>query len=651
MNKLLFLSLACCMILQASDQTESKAVSDALSTLSLEDLMNIEVTSTSKRAESQHLASGIVTVVSSQEIHQFGARHLRDVIDRLVGMQIGSSHQWGETKASIRGMNSAHNEGSVLILLNGRPMREATDGGVNFDIYQGFPLETIDHIEVVRGPGSVIYGTNAMAGVINIITKNAQDSISETQVDLSAGSFNRRQLQLSTLIGNADYSLNIGVNSIRSHGDAIEGITDMNGIQGTYVMDEKSDNLLINGSYKNFTLNALVMDNSPSRANSNFQLPSEQVDKRRYFFDVGYVYDITPGWDASVNYTTSVSSVGWQIKEDLGRNHYKDRSEMFETIVRGNVYTDLNILFGANYVKNGTAFDRFLDPIELHNLSAYTQIDYMLSPKQKIIGGVQWNKPQEKDSDYSTRAGFIQGLGDNFWIKLLYSEAYRSPNFVETYLVAAALTRNPNLAPEKVKTYDLQFIYQTPKNYLALTLYDTMHKDLIVRTGSTPPSHENQGFVRYQGVELEGRTEVYEGINLVGNLSYQGNKTNNEIADSTFAPNIMAKAGINYERIHGMNIGIFNSYIGTSTDLNATKTNAPAINPTAKAYNLLTANISIDTAKMWGIGKANRSLIALYLDNLLDENIYAPDLNYGNQTNTIPHHWGRNANLTYTYRF
>jgi len=54
---------------------------------------------------------------------------------------------------------------------------------------------------------------------------------------------------------------------------------------------------------------------------------------------------------------------------------------------------------------------------------------------------------------------------------------------------------------------------------------------------------------------------------------------------------------------------------------------------------------------MWGIGKVDHSSIALYLDNLLDEAIYAPDLNYGNQTNTIPHHWGRSANLTYTYRF
>ncbi|MHB8100301.1 MAG: TonB-dependent receptor plug domain-containing protein [Sulfuricurvum sp.] len=650
MTKLLLPFLSC-ILLQATEQTATNDTPEFLSTLSLEDLMNVEITSTSRRPESQHLASGIVTVVSAQEIHQYGARHLRDVIDRLVGIQIGSSHQWGHTKASIRGMNSAHNEGSVLLLLNGRPMREATDGGVNFDIYQGFPLETIDHIEVVRGPGSVIYGTNAMAGVINIITKNAKNSINESQVDIGAGSFNRRQLQLTTLIGDADYSLNIGVNSIRSHGDDIDGVTDKDGIQGTYVMDEKSDNLLINGNYKNFTLNAMIMDNAPSRANSNFQLPSQQVDKRRYFFDIGYLYDIAPGWDTSINYTTSVSDLKWQIREDLGRNHYHDRSEMLETIVRGNVYTDLNILFGANYVTNSTAFDRFLDPIELYNVSAYTQIDYMLSPKQKIIGGVQWNKPEANNADYSARAGFIQGFGDNFWIKLLYSEAFRSPNFVETYLVAAALTRNPNLAPEHVKTYDLQFIYQTPKHYLGLTLYDTMHKDLIVRTSSTPPSHENQGFVRYQGIELEGRTNIYEGINLIGNFSYQTNKTDNGIKDSTFAPKMMLKTGINYERIHGMNIGVFNSYIGTSTDLNATQPNAPAINPKADAYNLLSANISIDTAKMWGIGKTGHSLIALYLDNLLDEEVYAPDLNFGNQTNTIPHHWGRSANLTYTYKF
>lgn len=647
MKSKLVLSLVCSLLLQASDET----LPSNLSTLSFEDLMNIEVTSTSRRPESQHLAPGVVTVVSSQEIEQYGARHLRDVLDRIVGMQILSSRQYGHTKSSIRGMNAAHQEGSVLVLLNGRPVREATDGGINFDIYQGFPLATIDHIEIIRGPGSVVYGTNAMAGVINLVTKDAKTAINETRVDISGGSFNRRQLQISSLLSGADYSVTVGANFIRSHGDDFTGITDVDNNIGTYILDEKSDNLVVNGKYKNFTFNTMVMDNNPNRANSTFQLPAQEVDKQRLYLDVGYLYDITNGWDASINYTLNTSSVGWQASEAFGRNHYKDRSELVEVILRGNVSENLNLLAGGTYNENSTAFDSFLNPVKVSNISAYTQLDYMLSPKQKIIGGVQWNKPQNKSGELSARAGFIQGFGDNWWVKLLYSEAYRSPNLVESYIRSGvALWGNENLAPEKIKTYDLQFIYQTTKEYLGITLYDTMHEDLIVRTGSSPATQVNQGLMHYQGIEIEGRIAATQDLDLTANYSYQTNKNNNGLEQSTFAPQQMAKAGANYKGFNGINIGVFNSYISAATDLTITN-NAPFRNTKPSAYNLLTANVSLDTAKTWGIGKADHSILSLYLDNLFNETIFAADLNFGGQNNSVPHHWGRSANLTYTYKF
>ncbi len=644
MKRTLFLSGLCATLLSAQELPD-------LEVLSLEDLLNIEVTSTSRRAESQHMAPGIVTVISSQEIEQYGARHLRDVLDRVVGMQILSSRQWGHTKSSIRGMNSAHNEGSVLILLNGRPVREATDGGVNFDIYEGFPLTIIDRIEIIRGPGSVIYGTNAMAGVVNLVTKDAKTAINETRVDMSGGSFNRRQLQLSTLSSGIDYAFTLGANLIRSHGDDFSGITDQDGNTGTYRLDEASDNLVLNGKYKNLTFNTMMMDNNPHRANSAFQLPAQQVDKRRLYLDLGYLYDITSGWDASIHYTLNTSSVGWQASEAIGRNHYKDRSEMVETIVRGNITDNLNLLMGGSYTKNGTAFDRFLDPISVYNLSAYTQLDYMLSPKQKLIAGLQWNKPETTDSDLSARAGFIQGFGDHWWVKLLYSEAYRSPNLVESYIRSGVnLWGSANLSPEKIQTYDLQLIYQTAQRYVGLTLYDTMHEDLISRTGSNPTTHINQGFMRYQGVELEMRAEAAEDLDVTLNYSYQTNKNNSGVKQSTFAPQQMAKAGLNYRGYHGINIGVFNSYISEATDLTITN-NAPYRNTKPSAYNLLSANFSLDTAKVWGIGKADHSILSLYLDNLFNETIFAADLNFGGQNNSVPHHWGRNAHLTYTYKF
>lgn len=645
MKNVFLVAAISCSLLQADDSSD-------LSPLSLEDLLNIQVTSTSRRDESQHLAAGVITVVTSQEIHQYGARHLRDVIDRLVGVQVLSSHQRPHNKTSIRAMNGAHQDGSVVVLLNGRPIHDGTDGGFNFDIYLGFPLEMIEHIEVIRGPGSVIYGTNAMAGVINIITKDAQKSINETRIDIGAGSFNRRQLQLTTLMGGTDYSLNIGVNAIRANGDSISNVIDKDNQAGNYESGENSDNLVINGKYKGLTLNAMVMNNDADSGGSSFQLPSSLMKKKRNYLDVGYLYDITSGWDVSFNYTVNLGEFDWQISEAGGRNHYKDRYDMTEVIVRGNVATDLNLLFGANSSNYETEFKTGFPYSEMSSKSTYAQIDYMLSPKQKIIAGIQLNKPEDTQSDLSRRAGFIQGFGDNWWLKLLYSEAYRSPNLQEAKINAPTLLGNSSLDPEKVATYDAQLIYQTSKYYFSVALYDSMLKNLIVRVPYSPgrSTFDNQGYVRFQGVEAEARIELHENFTALGNFSYQINKTNSGVKESTFAPNIMAKLGASYGGIYGMNIALFNSYIGTSTDL--TETNgAVERNHKADAYNLLTANMSIDTGKTWGIGKANRSLISLYLDNILDEEVYTPNLNYTNGSDTIPHHWGRSANLTYTYKF
>ncbi|MCX6074696.1 MAG: TonB-dependent receptor [Campylobacterales bacterium] len=646
MKKALWMSALCCSLLQAQEQANT----EPLSALSLEDLLNIQVTSTSRREENQNLAPGVITVISAQEIHQYGARHLRDVIDRLVGTQVLSSHLYTHSKTSIRAMNAGSTEGSVLILINGRPVRDATDGGSNYDIYLGFPLKTIERIEVVRGPGSVIYGSPAMAGIINIITKDAHTSINETEVDIGAGSFNRKQLQLSSFMGGSDYSFNIGLNSIRSNGDHFDGIKDQDNTIGTYKTGEKSDNLMINGKYKGFTFTGLITDDLLDSGSSAFQLPSHPLEKRRHFLDIGYLYPISSGWDASINYTLNTANFGWQINEAAGLNRYKDRSEMVETILRGNIADNLNLLFGVNYLENSTTFDRFLPFAKRANLSGYTQIDYMLSPKQKIIAGIQMNKPENSSSDLSSRAGFIQGFGDNWWLKLLYSEAYRSASLIESYVDAPQLKGNPNLKPEQVATYDAQLIYQTAKQYFSLTLYDSMLKDLIIRTADSPPSHNNQGFVHFQGIELEGRLELDYDLSMTGNVSYQINKTNSGIKESTFAPNMMAKLGASYGGIHGMNIAVFSSYIGKSTDLTVTN-NAPLKNPIPEAYNLLTANISMDMGKMWGTGKVDHSLLSLYLDNLFNEKIFAPDLQYSNTNNTVPHHWGRSANITYTYKF
>jgi len=621
--------------------------------LSLEDLLDIKVVSASRKEEKQHLAPGIVTIVTAQEIKKFGARHLRDIIDRLVGIQVLGSHQDFHSKTSLRAVNSSHHEDTVLILLNGRPVRQATDGGLNSDLYIGFPVKSIQRIEVIRGPGSVIYGTNATSGIVNIITWDAKSSSNHTEAGISFGSFGQRQTQISSLMGDNDFSLNIELNHISADGDPADGITDIDGNVGRYETGVHSNNLLVNARYKNFTANVIAMDNHQESASSAFQLPSNPIDLERRYIDLGYLHTFSDMWDISFNYTHGEDTAQWQINEGIGDNFSEGRSQTFETIMRGRIDDDVSLLLGASHTANESGFDRGLPQGSKNsNTSAYAQIDYMTSPSQKLIAGLQWNNPDSISPDLSPRVGLIQGFGDTqrWWLKLLYSEAYRSPNLVETDLDAPQLKGVPTLNPENISTYDAQLIYKTSTEYFAMSLYHSKLENLIVRVPGTPTTHDNLGFVKFKGIELEARKELSGSFSLVANASYQENKTDSGIENSTFSPKTMIKLGASYRNERGFNFAVFHSYIGETRDLSVVNT-APMLNPKAESYHLLTANISIDTGKMWSLGKPEHSTISLYLDNLFDEDIFAADLNFANANNTIPSHWGRGAYLSYSYRF
>jgi len=621
--------------------------------LSLEDLLQVKVISASRKEEKKHLAPGIMSIVTARDIERFGARHLRDIIDRLVGIQVLGSHQDFHSKTSLRAVNSSHHEDTVLILFNGRPVRQATDGGLNSDLYIGFPVKSIQRIEVIRGPGSVIYGTNATSGVINIITRDAKDSVNSTEADLTLGSFGMKQAQVSSLMGNKDYSLNVELNHISADGDPVDGITDIDSNTGTYETGVHSNNLVLNGRYKNLTINAIVMDNHQDSASSAFQLPSNPIDLERQYIDIGYLHNFTENWDISLNYTHSEDKAQWQINEAVGDNFSAGRSQTVETIMRGKLGDDMNLLFGASHTENKSGFDRGLPQGSKNaNTSVYTQVDYMTSPKQKLIAGLQWNDPDSISADISPRVGLIQGFGntDHWWLKLLYSEAYRSPNLVETDIDAPQLKGVPTLEPENIATYDAQLIYKTHRQYFAVAVYHSRLENLIVRVPGTPTTHDNIGFVKFKGIELEARAELISDVNLIANASYQQNKTSDGVENGTFAPQTMLKLGASYQNERGLTLAAFNSYIGETRDLSVVNT-APKLNPEAKAYNLLTINASIDTGKMWSLGKPDHSILSLYIDNLLDEDIFAADLNFANANNTIPSHWGLGAYLSYRYKF
>jgi iron complex outermembrane receptor protein len=144
-----------------------------LSQVSLEDLMNIEVTSVSKKEQKMSQAAAAIFVITQEDIRRSGAANIPDLLRIVPGLDVSqiSANSWA---VSARGFNDQFSN-KLLVLIDGRAVYTPLLGGVNWDT-QVVPLEDIDRIEVIRGPGATIWGANAVNGVINVVTKRAADT-------------------------------------------------------------------------------------------------------------------------------------------------------------------------------------------------------------------------------------------------------------------------------------------------------------------------------------------------------------------------------------------------------------------------------------------------------------------------------------------
>src|ERR1019366_3366738 len=132
-------------------------------------------------------APSVATVVTAEDIAAIGAADLDEVLETVPGVHVSRSPLGYNPIYTIRGISTQYNP-EVLMLVNGIPITSVYTGSRSI-IWAGMPLENIARIEVIRGPGSALYGADAFSGVINIITKTAAD-INGTQLGLRAGSFN-----------------------------------------------------------------------------------------------------------------------------------------------------------------------------------------------------------------------------------------------------------------------------------------------------------------------------------------------------------------------------------------------------------------------------------------------------------------------------
>ena len=172
-SMVLMVGLVCVARPGLAQQPDSTLSAEALKKLSIEQLMNLQVTSVSKRPERLSQTASAIQVITQEDIRRSGASSLAEALRLATNLQVAQvdSRQWA---ISARGFNGT-TANKLLVLIDGRTVYTPLFSGVFWDV-QEVPLADIDRIEVISGPGATLWGANAVNGVINVVTKDAKDT-------------------------------------------------------------------------------------------------------------------------------------------------------------------------------------------------------------------------------------------------------------------------------------------------------------------------------------------------------------------------------------------------------------------------------------------------------------------------------------------
>lgn len=647
-------SLLCASLLAAAPMSQASANIDASGDLSIDELMdlNIEdlvtVSVASKKDETIKEAPSVISVVTQQDIQRYGGLSLADILNRVPSLQIYSSAFLPSNSLSVRGQSNQHYPNRILFLINNRPFRDATTGGWVAPLLTQFPVSAIEKLEIIRGPGSVLYGTGAFSSVINIVTKT--DIADENgQISTTIGSRGRRDIEGSWGHDGDDWHVYSALKD--SYADGWKSsLTAEAGTSGSFDRDEDGNGYFLDARYKDFSFNIFKGRSEETSLGPTIRFPTRPMEINRMMIDVGYEADIHEDWSIAVNATHN----NFVLDNSASTGHADNTEDNYlgEITLRGNLTQNLSALVGATFEHyDGETSD---DDFQSQRSGGYVQFDYMPTEWLKFVAGMQLNKPKNVKKDFSPRAAMIADLNDLVTFKLMYGEAFRSASGIESFInIPGALVGNSSVAPEKIATTEAQVLYDDGRFNAAFTGYISRISDIIGRVPFAGGGQTlgNTGSETYKGIEVEGKYLLGNGWAMEGSMLLQRSENSANIENPNFTTNIMAKAGVTYNSDQGWSVGLFDSYFGDPEDVRNIDASVAEVNPQPKAYHWVTGNVNIDVSKF--LDKENRlpkMTFSLYGENLLDEDVDYPEFNRKN-INSIPSAGGRAVYARFTVKF
>jgi outer membrane receptor protein involved in Fe transport len=631
-----------------------------LSELTLEELMQVEVTTASKAAESPFEAPGIISIVTAEEIRRFGARTVQALLNRVTGIYLYGSYFYPTNRLSLRGDLAGHYDNHVLVLINGRPFRDSMYDGLNMNFYQAFPVSAIDHIEVIRGPGSALYGTDAFVGVINVITRKGDDQ--GAAATAGGGSFGTVYSDASYGLGRDDSDLKASI-AVGYHKERGWEYTATDETIGPSVANKDSDYMgserfggYVNLSYKEFSIDAFLSHSENDMLGVLPIWPMQKIDDhQRYFVDGQWSHAFLENLSLTTNVTYNFQEFDFRMDDPGPANHIvtsRANSLLGEISSRFSPFESVHLTGGvvADY-KWGHQDNTGGLPDDIPSYSdlwwsGYFQAIVDTIDRVRLIGGVQWNKTPGRPSHWVPRTGVVVSITDRIGLKALYGQAYRAPSAFERDVNAPGIILgNPDLDPETAQTLEAELNYHSEGIQASLSYYYTLEDDLIIRSGTGPtPQNFNQGELTIQGIEFDWKYAVTKELYLTGSYRYQWNK-DDETTDVTLVPNHMFKIGASYSSPQGFLIGAFYSFLSQPEHLDVFP-----VNPDPKAWHLLELNLELDVNPLMGMEIPFDPIIKIRGTNLANQKMDFPEFVRRN-LNSLPQAGGAAGFADLTLRF
>jgi outer membrane receptor protein involved in Fe transport len=542
--------------------------------MELQDLADLKVTVASAGPESIIETPAIVSRYDMETYSAMGLRTLKDVLSIIPGVVL-QDHLVGQTIVMMRGVYEGFNQ-KVLFLVDGVPYFMPSHSEIPL---LGIPLESISHIEVIRGPGAVFYGTDATAGVINVVTKKDTDN---SRLSTSYGSnnkFNKSGIINHTF--NEDTGLSLAFesqsdNGYDAHYPAYSGYAG-----GTISKAEEMDSVLAKLRYKKVNLLAQGFQSSVNGLGSPRQINNvNTLDYTGYLLHADYG-DTTGNtdWKLFTDYNnfylkyTVLDRFGRYIPggyrfADDGEQNFRWRSGSSANYHWSKA---LSIFAGLEYEERHTgAYQVYNDVTDattavlmpsfgLAEWSFYSQIDYALWEKWRFLLGGRFTDNSITGTDSVPRLSAVYKIDDKQSLKLLYSVGFNSPSF--TQLKADNLPEvhgNTGLIPEKIKTVDLAYSYSKGNNLFVANIFYLQAENFIVSDRSTGTIHfyNASDFDRY-GAELDYQGVLAKLWTVFANVAYhaQGNSTDATDITAIYAPKVTTTLGGSYNFLPRQSIG------------------------------------------------------------------------------------------------